>query len=153
MGEGKARGGSRLRYEKMETVVATEQKRWVDPLDALTGTHADLNEQEITKAKQVYLVYSPVERSHLVWLLRAMDLTPSFLDIHAAEKKEWDTMDDVVAQLSSFDHLGDGTIDSNEMVSALTTLGDTMTEAQCQKLVALGDARGRISIVVLAKWL
>jgi hypothetical protein len=39
------------------------------------------------------------------------------------------------------------------MVSALTTLGDTMTEAQCQTLTVLADEKGRINIVVLAKHL
>ena len=76
-----------------------------------------------------------------------------FLELYAAEKKEWDTMDELMAQLASFDHKNDGTLDSNEMVSALTTLGDTMTEQECQKLLELADDRGKIQIVVLAKYL
>jgi Ca2+-binding EF-hand superfamily protein len=145
----------------------------VDPLDQFKGNNAGLSADELKKAKEVFLIYEPVQMSSLVTLLRAMGLTPSFLDmrelhkktsgtelsfqqfldIYAAEKKEWDSMDEVITQLASFDHNNDGTIDSNEMVSALTTLGDTMTEAQCQKLTVLADEKGRINIVVLAKHL
>lgn len=150
---------------------------WVDPLARYEGHVEGLTVEEERKAREVFSVYGPqVERSQVAALLRAMGLTPSFLDmrelnkdlhrssdsslsfqsfleLYAAQKKPWDSMDEVMLQLSSFDHNGDGTIDSNEMVSALTTLGDTMTDAQCQRLVALADDRGRISIAVLAKWL
>lgn len=110
----------------------------------------------------------------LVALLRAMGMTPSFLDmrelhkklapgaslsfhqfldLYAAEKKPWDTMDEVMGQLASFDHKGDGTLDSNEMLSAVTTLGDVLSEAQCSALTGLADGKGRVNIVVLAKYL
>ncbi len=48
---------------------------------------------------------------------------------------------------------GDGTLDSSEMMSALTTLGDVLSEAQCSDLLALADGKGRINIVVLSKYL
>jgi Ca2+-binding EF-hand superfamily protein len=115
-----------------------------------------------------------VASQQLVALLRAMGQTPSFLDmrelqkklpaaprlsfqqfldLYAAERRAWDSMEEVMAQLGSFDHKGDGTLDSSEMVSALTTLGDTLSEAQCADLLALADGKGRINIVVLAKCL
>lgn len=152
--------------------------RWVDPLERWQGRNAALSDDDVLRAKKVFAVYAGSEAgvpvNALVTLLRAMGLTPSFLDmrdvhkklgttpsltfqqfldVYAAERKVWDTMDDVMNLLKSFDHNGDGTIDSNEMVSALTTLGDTLTEAQCAKLTALADGRGRISTAVLAKYL
>jgi len=153
--------------------------RWVDPLARFQGNNAALTEAEILQAKKVFAVYGPdesgtVEAHQLVALLRAMGQTPSFLDmrelqkrlpaaprlsfqqfldVYATERKAWDSMEEVMAQLASFDHKGDGTLDSSEMVSALTTLGDVLTEAQCADLLALADQKGRINIVVLSKYL
>ena len=150
--------------------------RWEDPLSQFEGANAELSAEEDKRARQVFLVSKSegcVDRSALVGLLRAMGLTPSFLemrelhktvmeeqlsfarftDIYVAEKKAWDSHDEVVAQLASFDHNNDGTIDSNEMVSALTSIGDQMTTAECEQLTHLSDDKGRIRIVVLAKWL
>lgn len=114
-----------------------------------------------------------VASQQLVALLRAMGQTPSFLDmrelqqrlpatrlsfqqfldVYAAERKAWDSMEEVLGQLASFDHKGDGTLDSHEMLSALTTLGDVLSEAQCSDLTTLADGKGRINIVVLSKFL
>jgi Ca2+-binding EF-hand superfamily protein len=71
----------------------------------------------------------------------------------AERGKPKDTLDELVAMLKSFDHKNDGTLDSNELVSALTTLGETMTEAECARLLVLADAKGRINVVVLAQYL
>lgn len=75
-------------------------------------------------------------------MLRAMGLTPSYLDLRplTSQAKETvsfqefldtyvmytkapDTHEALVAQLKSFDHQGDGTLDSDELMSALTTIG------------------------------
>lgn len=156
------------------------QNRWVSPLARWQGKHDALSEAELVHAKKVFAVYAvnedTVPSSKLVLLLRALGLTPSFLDmrelnpklpttgsltfqqfldLYVAEKgrAKKDTLDEVVAMLKSFDHKSDGTLDSNELVSALTTLGETMTEAECARLLVLADQKGRINIVVLAQYL
>lgn len=78
-----------------------------------------------------------------------------FLNTYALYIKERDTVEALTAQLKSFDHNNDGTIDSDELTSALTTIGDVMTEEQVKRLVdGVGTTgRGRISIAALAKFL
>lgn len=78
-----------------------------------------------------------------------------FVDTFALYLKERDTLDALTTQLKSFDHEGDGMLDSDELTSALTTIGDTMTEDQVRLLIGnVGtSSRGKISIAVLAKYL
>jgi Ca2+-binding EF-hand superfamily protein len=156
------------------------KSRWVDPLAKWEGSHAGLSADEVLQAKKVFAVYTgenstTVPISSLVLLLRAMGLAPSFLnmrelnpklppgpslsfqqflDVFAGEKtRAKETLDEVVGMLKSFDHKNDGTLDSNELVSALTTLGETMTEQECSRLLVIADNKGRINIVVLAQFL
>ncbi len=160
-------------------MMSGESSRWVDPLGGLEGQHAGLSASELLAAKRAFAVYAgnetSVPTSKLVLLLRALGCTPSFLnmrelhaklaggktmtfqqflDVYVPEKsRAKDTLDEVVSMLKSFDHKNDGTLDSNELVSALTTLGETMSESECSRLLVLADAKGRINIVVLAQFL
>lgn len=77
------------------------------------------------------------------------------MDTYALYLKDRDSLDALTTQLKSFDHEGDGTLDSDELTSALTTIGDTMTEDQVKLLIGNVGAnnRGKVSIAVLATYL
>lgn len=154
--------------------------RWVEPLDKYEGSLDGLSSDEVLRAKKAFLSLeegpngAAPSMSDVPQLLRMLGQAPSFhelrewgrqgelngqlslqrfLQIYAAHRRQLDALDDVVVALKSFDHNGDGTMDPNELTSAVTTLGDTLTEEEAAKLTALCDHKGRLSLAVLAKYL
>lgn len=114
------------------------------------------------------------EGREIAKMLRAMGLTPSFLELRPVtvgskecfsfqefldlyvqySQNPKDTMDSLTALLKAYDHQGDGTVDPDELQSALTSIGDTLTEEEVKGLLeAVGLQGGRLSIDALSKYL